>query len=264
MFGKRTFLIMCMLIMIGLAGCGQQNTSSDEDSGEEEVLLISAAASLTDAMEDIIDAFEEDHSGVKVTANFAGSGKLAQQIQQGAPTDVFLSADQEWMNHLEEDDLVDSDSVTDFAANELVLITKKDTDFHINSLADLQTESVKRIAIGNPDSVPAGMYTKEALKHSKLYKPLQDQFVFAKDVRQVLTYVETGNTEAGFVYRSDMLRSDDVEAAVSIDQSLYEPIVYPAATVTESAHTELAKEFVSFLESNTVSEILEDYGFNNV
>lgn len=264
MRSKLIFFISLLAIIAGLAGCTQQKKSSDGNSEKEKELLVSAAASLTDAMQDIIDAFEKAHPNVKVTANFSGSGKLAQQIQQGAPTDVFLSADEAWMNRLEGDKLIVSNSITDFATNELVLIAKRDHGLSIHSLADLPSVTDGQIAIGNPDSVPAGMYAKEALQHSEVFKQLQEQFVYAKDVRQVLTYVETGNAALGFVYRSDMLRSEDVKVVNSIDQSLYDPIVYPAAAVTASEHIETAKEFVSFLESDMVSAILKDYGFNTI
>src|SRR5699024_5733374 len=224
-------------------------------------LLISAAASLTDAMTEVVSAFEEEHPDTKITVNYGGSGKLAQQLQQGAPVDVFLSADQAWMDKLDKEQLILPDSKIDFARNELFMIAKKASLSTIDSMEDLTFAKVDQIAIGNPDSVPAGKYAEEALKNSGLWKQIQEKFIYAKDVRQVLTYVETGNADIGFVYGSDLYRTEDVEIISKIEEALLEPIVYPAAVVASRDNTAVAKTFVAYLESDTVQAILEKNGF---
>lgn len=258
---KRILYFGLLVSIIVIGGCMKQEKILQEDVGEEGELFISAAASLTDAMEDIVAAFEEAHPEIAVTMNFGGSGKIAQQIQQGAPVDVFLSADQEWMDKLAEADYISSESRINFATNELVLIAKKDKSLAIDSIEDLADAEIDQIAIGNPDSVPAGKYAIEALGNSGILNLLKEQFVYAKDVRQVLTYVETGNTEGGFVYKSDLRRADDIEVLAQINEDLYEPIVYPAAVVSSSKKVELANAFVSFLDSDIVHSILKTYGF---
>src|SRR5699024_10508558 len=130
-----------------------------------------------------------------------------------------------------------------------------------DSMEDLTFAKVDQIAIGNPDSVPAGKYAEEALKNSGLWKQIQEKFIYAKDVRQVLTYVETGNADIGFVYGSDLYRTEAVEVVTIAEGSLFEPIVYPAAAVSSSETTVVAKAFVAYLESETVQDILEKNGF---
>ena len=258
---KRMLSFILLLSIIVISGCTNQEKVPKENMEETHELLISAAASLTDAMTEVVSAFEEEHPDTKITVNYGGSGKLAQQLQQGAPVDVFLSADQAWMDKLDKEQLILPDSKIDFARNELVMIAKEASLSTIDSMEDLTSAKVDQIAIGNPDSVPAGKYAEEALKNSGLWKQIQEKFIYAKDVRQVLTYVETGNADIGFVYGSDLYRTEAVEVVTKVDESLFEPIVYPAAVVASSENTAVAKAFVAYLESDTVQAILEKNGF---
>ncbi len=166
------------------------------------------------------------------------------------------------MNKLEEKDRILSDTKTDFAANKLVLIAKKDADLPIHALEDPTADNAGGLAVGNPDSVPAGMYAKAALEAAGLWEELQDELIYAKDVRQVLTYVETGNTAFGFVYISDALRPDDVEVVTEVDPLLTEPVIYPAAVVAASDNKEAAAQFTSFLKRDAVQDMLKQYGFD--
>src|SRR5699024_7744892 len=143
--------------------------------------LISAAASLTDAMTEIVSAFEEEHPDTKITVNYGGSGKLAQQLQQGAPVDVFLSADQAWMDKLDKEQLILHDSKIDYARNELVMITNEAGQSINDYMEDLTFAKVDQIAIDNPHSDPAGKYAEEALKNSGLWKQIQEKFIYAND-----------------------------------------------------------------------------------
>ncbi|ASK61788.1 molybdate ABC transporter substrate-binding protein [Virgibacillus phasianinus] len=253
---KRLFML-CMLLST-LVAC--DSTESTDPSNKE--LFISAAASLSGALNEISEKFEANNPNVTITLNMSGSGKLAQQIQQGAPVDVFLSADQHWMDVLASDNLLLSSTRINFTKNNLVLITQKKSPGIVRGLNELSKESFDQIAIGNPKSVPAGSYAKDALTNLGLWDELKDSFVFAKDVSQVLTYIETGNAEIGFVYGSDLHRAEGVKVLTEIDKELYTPIVYPAAVLSESEQPELAKEFLSFIQSDSAQTILKNYGFS--
>ncbi|WP_404450718.1 molybdate ABC transporter substrate-binding protein [Virgibacillus necropolis] len=255
----RQLVILCMFFSL-LVACSSGPESSDTEKKE---IFISAAASLSGALKKISEDFEAEHPNVNITLNFSGSGKLAQQIQQGAPVDVFLSADQNWMDVLEQDNLILPGTRVNFAKNSLVFISQKETDKKIHTLKDIDPGSIGQIAIGNPKSVPAGNYTKEALTNLGLWDNLIEHFVYAKDVRQVLTYVESGNAEVGFVYGSDLHRTESVQVLTEVDSDLYSPVVYPAAVLSTGESPELAKVFLSYLQSDSAQAVLENYGFMN-
>src|SRR5699024_8812280 len=175
--------------------------------------------------------------------------------------DVFISANENWMEKLEEKQLVDGETIETIAGNKLVLIAAKDTTLPYDSFADIATEDVDQIAIGVPESVPAGEYAQTVLKQMGNWETLEDKFVFAKDVRQVLTYVESGNADIGFVYLSDAMISEDVTILAKSDPSEHEVIVYCGALTTDSTLKEEAQSFLTFLRSEKAQNILEKYGF---
>ncbi|WP_458232309.1 molybdate ABC transporter substrate-binding protein [Roseateles sp. P5_E8] len=221
-------------------------------------LTVSAAASLTDAFKEIGPRFEASKPGATVRFNFAASGVLLQQITQGAPVDVFASADQETMNRGAEQKLIAADTRRDFASNTLVLVTPPGSP--VKSVRDLALADVKRIAIGKVASVPVGRYTQQALESTQLWAPLQAKLVFADNVRQVLDYVSRGEVEAGFVYRTDAeLAKGKVVIAMTVGG--HAPVTYPAAVVADSRRAALARDFVSFLGSTEAQTILAKYGF---
>lgn len=223
-------------------------------------LTISVAASVQDAMKDIQVAYQEVAPEVTITYNFGSSGSLAQQIAQGAPVDVFLSASPQWMDDLAEKGQVVEGSRQDLLRNEMVLIVPKNKSA-VADFKDLETGEVGKVAIGEPESVPAGRYAKEVLTSLGLFDFLQPKLVFGKDVRQVLTYVETGNVDAGLVYATDANVSDQVEVVAIADSSSYSPIVYPIAVVQDSDNPETAQDFVDFLASDSAIAIFRGYGF---
>ncbi|HLQ95090.1 MAG TPA: molybdate ABC transporter substrate-binding protein [Pseudogracilibacillus sp.] len=247
---KMAFVLLLLIMSLSLAGCNDERTE----------LQIAAAASLTDAMDEIKRIYEKEHE-VDLSFNFAGSGKLAQQIQQGAPVDVFLSANEDWMDKLENESFVEADTKEDVTGNELVLIARKDADFSYSSLADIKKGEVEHIAVGVPESVPAGAYTKQVLEDSGQWDDLEDLFIYAKDVRQVLTYVESGNADIGFVYVSDAATSDKVDVLTTVDEGRVEPIVYPGAVTAASGEKSEGEAFLAFLQSKEAQDILEKYGF---
>jgi molybdate transport system substrate-binding protein len=223
-------------------------------------LTVSAAASLTDAFKEIAPRFEAGKPGASLRFNFAASGVLLQQIAQGAPVDVFASADQETMNRGAERKLIATDTRRDFASNSLVLIAPLQSAPAIAALADLGRAEVRRIAVGKVASVPVGRYTQKALESAQLWAGLQPKLVFADNVRQVLDYVSRGEVEAGFVYRTDAeLLKDKVRIAMTVGG--HAPVTYPAAVVADSRQAALAKDFVAFLGSAEAQSILAKYGF---
>lgn len=222
-------------------------------------LLISAAASLKDSLDAIEKQYEKAHPTINLVFNYGSSGTLQKQIEQGAPADLFFSAGKKQMDALVKQDLVDSSK--NLLQNELVMIVPSDSKMKFTTVKELTNKSIKKIAIGQPESVPAGQYAKETLTARQVWDSLQKKIVFAKDVRQVLTYVETGNVEAGFVYKTDALISKKVKIAIEIIAGLHSPIVYPAGVVSESKHGAQAKAFYAYLQSAEASTIFMKYGF---
>ncbi|ARK23450.1 molybdate ABC transporter substrate-binding protein [Sporosarcina sp. P37] len=242
-------------------GADRETPKAKTNLAEEAELLISAAASLTDALEDLKDSFEKTHEGITLTYNFGSSGKLAANIENGAPSDVFLSASSKDMDTMEDKGLIVNESRTDFTSNTLVLIAHKDSDSTISSFEQIDPASIGHFAVGEPESVPAGRYTKETLEHLNLWQPLQDSLVLSSDVRQVLTYVAMGNADYGTVYSSDAFISDDVKVLAESKPEWHAPIVYPGAVVAESKHQEAAQQFLDYLTGDEGQEALQKFGF---
>ncbi|MFN3304293.1 MAG: molybdate ABC transporter substrate-binding protein [Roseateles sp.] len=221
-------------------------------------LTVSAAASLTDAFKEIGPRFEASRPGATVRFNFAASGVLLQQIAQGAPVDVFASADPDTMNRAADQKLIAAHTRRDFAANALVLVTPPGG--MVKALPDLVQPAVRRIAIGKPTSVPVGRYTQQALEVVRLWAPLQPKVVYADNVRQVLDYVSRGEVEAGFVYRTDAgLARDKVRVATTVGG--HAQVTYPVAVVADSKQAALARDFVNFLSAAEAQAILARHGF---
>lgn len=256
-----TFAAWLVVTGVGRVGCATTPSATTEPTAAESVdLTISVAASVQDAMRDVQAAYEAEAPNVTITYNFGSSGSLAQQIAQGAPTDVFLSASPKWMDDLEPQGQIVDGSRQDLLLNSLVLIVPQDkTD--VSDFSDFTTDKVGKISIGEPESSPAGGYAKAALTSMNLFDALQPKLVFAKDVRQVLSYVETGNVDAGLVYATDAKVSDQVQVIATAPADAHAPIVYPVGVVADSDNAEAAQAFVDFLSSDTAIAIFEDYGF---
>ncbi len=253
------FFLLCLLLV--LVGCSNSQQPIISDSDNEVELTISAAASLTEVLNNLKTLFESEHPTITLSFNPGGSGKLAQQIVQGAPSDVFLSASKIDMDKLQEGNLILEDTRTNFATNKLVLITNKEKPFNLSSFEEIDPATINHFAIGEPESVPVGRYTKEVLEKLELWEPLQSKLVLSSDVRQVLTYVEMGNADIGIVYASDALISDKVKVVATAKSEWHDQIVYPGAIIADSTHPEEAKVFLAFLTSEEGKEILGRYGF---
>lgn len=223
-------------------------------------ITVSAAASLTDAFKELAPKFEAARPGITLRFNFAASGVLLQQIGQGAPVDVFASADQETMNRAIAQKLIDTASRRNFVTNSLVLVEPAQGGMGVKGLQDLTGASVKRIAVGKTATVPVGRYTKEVLDAANLWTVLAPKFVQADSVRQVLDYVSRGEVEAGFVYRTDAtIAGDKVKVVASLQGAT--PVSYPVAVVADSRHKAAAADFIAFIQSDAGQQVLGRYGF---
>jgi molybdate transport system substrate-binding protein len=244
-----------MMVAACFAGAGQ--------AAAAEELLVSAAASLTDAFKEIGKICEQKNPGVTVRFNFAATGPLLQQIEQGAPVDVFASADQQSMDKAEKGGFILPASRTDFTSNALVLITPVDNKTEVQGLADLQSARVVKISIGHPESVPVGRYTKAALEQQSLWETLAPKMIHGSSVKQVLEYVTRGEVEAGFVYATDaVIAGGKVKTIAEI--STVKPVVYPVAVVAASAKKEQAQAFIDCLKSSDGQAVLVKFGFKKI
>ena len=227
--------------------------------GAQEI-TVSAAASLQNAMRDIGTAYQAAHPGSKVNFNFAASGPLLAQIAQGAPVDVFASADAETMDKAQAQSLIKGESRVNFAANELVLVSPLVQPASLKSLADLKKPAIAHIAVGTPATVPAGRYAQAALEAQGLWADLTPKFVFAENVRQALNYVSRAEAEAGFVYRTDAL-IDKGKVRIDLVVPTTKPVVYPIALVAATKNAAAAADFVKFVTGAQGQTVLGKFGF---
>ena len=250
--------------MLGTAG----TLSLGAAAQQSESITVSAAISLKDALDELGPIFQvQQHrknggNGTAVTYNYGGSGTLARQIEQGAPVDVFFSAAEKQMDELSTQHLIVADTRRDLVGNALVLIAPAQSTA-LRSFQDLTGSAVKTIALGEPNTVPAGMYARQTLEHLGLFAAVEKKVVYAKDVRAVLTYVETGNADAGMVYQTDANTSKEVRVvAVALSDS-HDPILYPAAVLRDSNDKPAARAFLEFLQGPDARAVFQKYGFTS-
>ena len=223
-------------------------------------LTVCAAASLTQAFQQLGPIFETAHPGTKVRFNFGASGALLQQIAKGAPVDVFASADQETMDQAQRLNLIQAAGRRNFARNALVVIVPATGGHAPRALADLAQAGYKRIAIGLPASVPVGRYTKSVLQQAGLWSAIEPKMIGAHTVRQALDYTARGEVDAGFVYATDAaLMPDKVKLALTVPTPT--PVLYPIAPTTRSTDADGAQKFVAFIQSAPAQSVLAQYGF---
>lgn len=229
-------------------------------SAQAAELVVSAAASLTNAFKELSLSFEQQHPGTKVVTNFGASDILMQQIVRGAPVDVFASADQTAMDKALAEKAVNPATRKNFAANQIVLIVPIDSKLPLTALKDLTQPAVKKIAYGNPASVPFGRYTKTALEQAGLWDAVSAKGVLAQNVRQSLDYVARGEVEAGFVFATDAaVMPDKVKVAIRIPSDT--PATYPIAVTAGTTQSELANQFIAYVLSPAGQNVLARFGF---
>ncbi len=225
-------------------------------------LTISAAASLKDALNEVKGLYMKEKPRTTLTLNFGSSGSLAQQIEQGADVDLFFSASAANVTALKEKGLLDNNTVKNLLGNKMVLIAPLDSKLAIGSFAEVLDTSVKRIALGEPKTVPAGQYAEDVFTKLNILTPVKAKAVYGKDVREVLTWVETGSADAGVVYATDAKVSAKVKVIATAPADSHKPIVYPAAIVKATDSAEAARDFLNFLGSDSAKAVFEKYGFS--
>jgi molybdate transport system substrate-binding protein len=223
-------------------------------------LTVSAAASLTQAFQDMGRQFEAQHPGITVKFNFGASGALLQQIANGAPVDVFASADTDTMDKAVAKKAVNAADVKVFTSNHLVLVTPANSLAVITQLVDLKKPDIKRFAMGLPASVPAGLYAQGALDKAGLWTVVKDKVISTQNVRQALDYVARNEVDAGFVYASDaQLMAGKVKVAFQVATTA--PIHYPMAKVSATKQADEASKFITFVLSQAGQSVMKKHGF---
>ncbi|MCC5516640.1 molybdate ABC transporter substrate-binding protein [Vibrio splendidus] len=225
-----------------------------------EKLRVYAASSMTNAVNLLVEEFEKDHS-VDVIPVYASTSSLVRQIERGAPADIFISANEKWMTHLVDHQLVSSDNVTNLCENELVLISPKETPISLDLSNDDQWAKLltnERLAVGNTMSVPAGIYAKEALKTLGVWDDVKTRLAPSNNVRMALALVERSEAKLGIVYKTDALLSKEVNLVSTFPSNLHTPIRYPVAKLSDKV---VAEEFYTFLNSEKAKDTLNSFGF---
>jgi molybdate transport system substrate-binding protein len=251
---KITFLLLIASLFYLNIGCNSKQKS------EPITLTISAAASLKNSMNEVKQLYEAKNSDVKLTFNFGSSGTLQQQIEQGADVDIFISAATKQMDALESKDLIFKDTRKDLLQNDVVLIVPKDNSA-IKGFNDLITDKAKKIALGEPKTVPAGQYAEEIFTKLGIIDKIKSKAVYAKDVTEVLTWVKTGNADAGIVYSTDAKTTDKIKVIAAAPSDSHKPVIYPTAIVKSSKKIDSAKNFINFLTDAKAKAVFEKYGF---
>lgn len=264
---KKSGIIVLTLFLLTMviSGCQSKKTGAtkptDTAQPKQEKLLIAAAASLEYAFsEELIPAFEKQNENVTIKGIYDASGKLQTQIEEGLEADIFLSAAPKQMNALEKEGLIDKSTETDLLTNHIVLIVPEGNPKEIKDFQDI--DKAETIAIGDPESVPVGQYSKEVLENLNLWDQIQPKVSLGTNVTEVLNWVAEGSADVGIVYQTDAKMSKKVKTiAQAPENTMKEPVVYPAAVVKNSKNTELAKSFLDFLQTKEAHLIFEKYGF---
>lgn len=255
---KSAFFLCCFLLLLCLFIFSRLIIREQEPV----TITISAAQSLKDVIEEVVALYKEKNSNINVVVNLGGSGSLQRQIEQGAPVDLFISASLDNMDQLKEKGLLYKDSYWNLLKNCLVLVVPKGF-LEINSFEDLLLDQVKTIALGEPSSVPAGKYAMEALSSMGLDGIVKEKAVYAKDVKEVATWVESENAQAGMVYMTDALVANGLRVVAEAPLESHSPIVYPVGIIKEGQVKE-AERLVKFLYSEEVADLFQKYGFTTI
>lgn len=273
---KRFGFVLALCMVLALIGCSApaaetplpsamattEESVSPEVSEEPFELTIAAAASLTDVSAEIAQAYKAIAPNVTLTFAYGASGALQTQIEQGAPVDVFIPAAQKQMDALEEQSLLLDGSRINLLENKVVLIVPADSALGLTGFDGLASDDVKIVAMGDPASVPAGQYAQEVLTSLGIKDRVEAKANFGTDVRQVLTWVEGGEVDAGIVYATDAATTDKVSVICEAPADSVKQIIYPVAILKESKLAQHAQSFIDFLQSDTCAALFDKYGFD--
>jgi molybdate transport system substrate-binding protein len=232
---------------------------------QAQEITVSAAISLKDAFTELGRSFEGRQKGSRVQLNFGSSGDLVRQILAGAPVDVFASAGLKEMDELERKGFTAPGGRVNFAGNTVVLVVPRSSTFRLEVFSDLSQKEITKIAMGNPQTVPAGRYAEQVLRNLKLWEPLKDKLIFAENVRQVLDYVARSEVEAGLVYATDALtRAGGLKKVLPAPKGSHQPVVYPIAAVKGTKNEGPARAFIAWAISAEGKHILGRHGFKTL
>jgi molybdate transport system substrate-binding protein len=255
-FTTKVLAVLCAALIFMIAASSTRSAAA----AEKTTIQVSAAISLKDALYAIKKVYAEKEPDVELRFNLGSSGMLQNQIEEGAPVDLFISAGKSQMDALEAQGLIIPGSRTNLLGNELVLLVAKEKKGKIRGFNDL-ARNAGSFSIGQPSIVPAGKYAKEALVNMKLWNVLEKRIIFANDVRQVLAYVDSGNVDAGLVYRTDASLARSASLVASAPQGSYSRIVYPMAEIKSTKNRAVTERFMAFLRSSQAARIFSGYGF---
>ena len=258
-------LIAVVAVSIGSVSAGlfdfMGGNTTDVDLNGQEVHLAAAKKKKNVFDDKLIPMFEEKYPGVKVTPTYASSGDLQTQIENGLETDVFMSAANKQMDALVEEDIIDNDTNLQFLENKVVLIVPADSDSNITSFEDLK-DVEGNIAIGDPESVPAGQYAQQVLNNTGIWDDVESKLSLGTDVTAVLNQVAQGSAECGIVYATDAKSTDDVKVICNASEdSLDTPVIYPIASLKNSTDSNATSAFMDFLQTQEAKDVFVDYGF---
>lgn len=268
-------LILVLYLVFSLVGCASKNDSNaannanntnneqketSETKTPETTILVAAAASLKNTMDDeLIPMFEEKYPNIKVEATYDSSGKLQTQIEEGAEVDVFMSAAMKQMKALNEKNLILENSIVELLENKIVLIAPKESKVSMSTFEDVL--KAEKIAIGDPESVPAGQYAKEAFENLKIWDQVSAKASLGTNVTEVLNWVGEGSADAGVVYSTDAASNDKVTVIKEAPEGSVSKVIYPVGIVKSTKNEEAAKTFTEFLQSDDSLKVFESYGF---
>ncbi len=255
----RIFAVLGAGLLASLGAC--RDRAAGRGEAPRVTLTVSAASSLREALAELDSLYRAEHPDVAVRANFGASGALRQQIEQGAPVDLFISASEKHADALQQAGLIDPRTRRVLAGNELVLVVPHQSSIPITGFRSLAEPGVTRVALGAAASVPAGEYADEVLRSLGIAEVVARKTVYGQNVRQVLSYVESGNVDAGVVYRTDAAVSRRIRVVATAPAGTHRPITYPLAVVTASRHAEDARAYAAFLLGPRGREVLARRGF---
>lgn len=268
-------LMLVLILALSIVGCTSNETPDeivDEDSGqvlednsveeadEKVTILLAAAASLKNSIDnELIPLFEEQNPNIKVEATYDSSGKLQSQIEEGADVDVFMSAAMKQMNELDEQGMILEDSIVELLENKIVLIVPKGSNTSISSFEGIL--DAERIAVGDPESVPAGQYSEESFTNLNMWDQVLEKASLGTNVTEVLNWVAEGSADAGIVYSTDAASNENVEVVAAAPEGSVSKVIYPIGVIKASTNEAAAKTFIEFLQSEEALNIFESYGF---
>ncbi len=253
-------LLFSIVSAVFVSGCGTRK----KESPQPVEITILAAASLTDVCNEIKAKYEAANKGVVPAFSYGSSGALQTQIEEGAPADLFMSAAAKQMMALDEKGFMESDTITELLENKVVLIVTKDSNAGIETFEDVATEKVSMIGLGDPASVPVGQYSEEIFTSLGILDTVKKKANYGTDVRNVLSWVETGVVDCGVVYATDANISQNATVVASAPEGTCKPVIYPIGVVKASKNKEAARAFMEYLQTDEIMELFETYGFSTI